>query len=184
MAQVQERERVGSHSAKKRKTPLGWVPWVALLLFLALAALAWLLIANVTDENDEAGLDVSDDEVAAGAANADTGGADCPSASQVGEQIFTGIDGVVGCQVDVRVEVAEVADDNTFSITDGTTDVIVVDGSGGAVLDPGQRIRVVGEVRTFEFDEISEELELEKDESSYQQFEGKTVVIAESTTPA
>lgn len=183
MADVKERERVGSHSGRKRKSPLGWVPWLALLLFLLLAALAWLLIANVNDENDQEGVDLGDDEVAAGAANAD-GGGDCPSATDVGTQIFADIEALVGCRVDATVTVTSVADDNTFAVTNGETDVLVIDGSKGAVLEDGQEIRMIGEVREFEFDTLAEEIDLEKSETNYEQYEGRTIVVASSTTPA
>ena len=184
MADVKERERIGSHSARKRKSPLGWVPWLALLLFLALAALAWLLITNVNDENDQEGLDLADDEVPAGAATADGGGSECPSATQAGEQIFADIEALVGCKVDATVTVGAVADDNTFAVTDGDNDVLVIDGSDGAVLEEDQEIRMTGEVRDFEFDALAEELDLEKSESTYEQYEGRTIVVADSTTPA
>ena len=185
MADMLERERAtGSHSIKERKTPLGWVPWVAALLLLALLALTWLLITNVTDENDAAGIDTTDDEVAAGTAGADTGGVDCPSATEVGDQLFTAIDQFATCRIDAVVRVAAVADDNTFTVTDGSRSVVVVDGSKGTVLQPGQRIRMLGTVEIFRFDEASERLELEKSEADYERFEGKTVVLATSTTPA
>ena len=55
---------VGARSVTgKRQHGLGWLPWVALLLIAALVALTLLVVANVSDENDEPGIDVSDDEV-------------------------------------------------------------------------------------------------------------------------
>jgi len=43
---VSATEVADSHSVNERKTPLGWVPRVALLLLLGLLALMWLLISN------------------------------------------------------------------------------------------------------------------------------------------
>jgi len=59
----------------KQKSPLGWLPWAALLLLLAVAALIVLLVRNVGDDGDDAGVDVSDDPAAA-AAGSDTDAAD------------------------------------------------------------------------------------------------------------
>ena len=56
-------QNVGAHSLTgKRKHGLWWLPWVALLLLLAVVAMAVLIVANVNDENDGPGLDVTDDE--------------------------------------------------------------------------------------------------------------------------
>ncbi len=64
-----------------RKSPLGWLPWVALLL-LGLVALGALLVArNVGDAGDDPGVDLVDDPSGKGAdppgpdANSDEGGA-------------------------------------------------------------------------------------------------------------
>lgn len=184
MPSTQERERIGSSSPRKRKAPLAWVPWLALLLLLLVAGLAWLLMANVTDENDRSGVDLGDDEVAAGSPAADAGGTNCPSATDAGQELFTGLAGIVGCRVDVQATVGDVADDNTFTVTDGSKAVLVVDGSKGTVLERGQRIRMTGTVRVFHFDEVADELDLEKSRSDYERFEGKTVVVADSTRPA
>jgi hypothetical protein len=55
---------VGARSVTgKRKHGLGWLPWVALLLIALLVAAVLLVVANVSDENDEPGIDVTDDEV-------------------------------------------------------------------------------------------------------------------------
>ena len=57
-------QNVGAHSLTgKRKHGLRWLPWVALLMLLAVVAMAVLIVANVNDENDDPGLDVTDDEV-------------------------------------------------------------------------------------------------------------------------
>ena len=55
---------VGARSVTgKRSHGLSWLPWAALLLLLAVIALAVLIVANVNDENDDPGVDVTDDEV-------------------------------------------------------------------------------------------------------------------------
>jgi hypothetical protein len=55
---------VGAHSVTgTRRHGLRWLPWAALLLLLALVAVAVLIVTNVNDENDDPGLDVTDDEV-------------------------------------------------------------------------------------------------------------------------
>jgi hypothetical protein len=57
-------QRVGARSVTgKRSHGLGWLPWLALLLLLALIALAVLIVTNVADENDDPGVDITDDEV-------------------------------------------------------------------------------------------------------------------------
>src|SRR5689334_2384864 len=124
-----QREPVRPATDRRRKSPLGWLPWVGLLLLALVVGLAWLLFTNVTDENDKSGVDLTDDEVAAGAPTADAGGADCPSATDAGQQLFTGLAGIVGCRVDAEAVVAAVADDNTFTLADGGQSVVVVDGS-------------------------------------------------------
>jgi hypothetical protein len=43
---------------------------------------------------------------------------------------------------------------------------------------------MVGTVEVFRFDDAAERLQLEKSEVDYERFEGKTVVLATSTTPA
>ena len=56
--------RAGAVSATgARKTPLRWLPWVALLLLALLVAGAALIVTNVSDENDEPGIELRDDEV-------------------------------------------------------------------------------------------------------------------------
>lgn len=49
-----------------RKAPLGWLPWVALLLLGLLGLGAFLVARNVGDAGDQAGVDVTDDRAAAG----------------------------------------------------------------------------------------------------------------------
>ena len=45
-------QRPAAHSATGRtKHALGWVPWVALLLLILIAALIWFLVANVDDDD-------------------------------------------------------------------------------------------------------------------------------------
>jgi hypothetical protein len=64
MSDVRNRptDRRAAHSATgRRKSPLGWLPWAALLLLLLLAVAAFLIIRNVTDSGDEPGVDVNDD---------------------------------------------------------------------------------------------------------------------------
>lgn len=58
---------IGSHSASGRvKHGLGWVPWAAGLLLLALVALVLLLAFNANDDDDRPGIDVRNDSAAAG----------------------------------------------------------------------------------------------------------------------
>ena len=53
----------GSRSVRgKRRHGLGWVPWLAALLLVAIAVGVVLLVTNVSDENDNPGIDVTDDE--------------------------------------------------------------------------------------------------------------------------
>ena len=63
------RTATGAHSVRGRavrKTPLGWVPWVALLL-LGILGLGSLLIArNVGDAGDDPGVDLTDNAAADG----------------------------------------------------------------------------------------------------------------------
>jgi hypothetical protein len=55
---------VGARSATgRRHYGLGWLPWVALALLVALVIAAALIIANVSDENDAPGVDLQDNEV-------------------------------------------------------------------------------------------------------------------------
>ncbi|HEX2575576.1 MAG TPA: hypothetical protein VHK88_04455 [Aquihabitans sp.] len=44
-----------------RKSPLGWIVPVGLLLLLALAALVALILLNANDEGDDPGVDIQDD---------------------------------------------------------------------------------------------------------------------------
>jgi ABC-type uncharacterized transport system permease subunit len=45
-------QRPAARSATGRtKSELGWVPWVAVLLLALIAALIWLVIANVDDDD-------------------------------------------------------------------------------------------------------------------------------------
>lgn len=77
-----------------RKTPLGWLPWTALLLAGILGLGALLIARNVGDAGDQAGVDLVDDPAAAGQdpagpdANAgdgsDAGGARDASSSATG----------------------------------------------------------------------------------------------------
>ena len=58
MAQVGARSATG-----RRQYGLGWLPWVALALLVALVIAVALIIANVSDENDAPGVDLQDNEV-------------------------------------------------------------------------------------------------------------------------
>lgn len=49
-----------------RKTPLGWVPWVALLLAGILGLGALLIARNVGDAGDDPGVDLTDNQAAPG----------------------------------------------------------------------------------------------------------------------
>lgn len=53
-------------TAVRRKSPLGWVPWVALLLLGIISAIAFLIARNAGDTGDDPGVDVSDDPAATG----------------------------------------------------------------------------------------------------------------------
>ena len=56
--------RRGAVSVGRRKSPLRWLPWAALALLALLAGAIALVLTNVTDENDEPGLELRDDETA------------------------------------------------------------------------------------------------------------------------
>lgn len=45
----------------RRKAPLAWLPWAALLLLLILAGIVFLIARNVGDDGDDPGVDVVDD---------------------------------------------------------------------------------------------------------------------------
>lgn len=109
----------------------------------------------------------------------------CPHNGEVGASLFGDIESVVGCEVDVTVTVSGVLDDRTFAAKELGGEVVVMDTSPGEVLRGGQDVRVVGRVVAFAFAEHADELGLEGgDEETYSRFEGKALVVAESTTPA
>lgn len=67
---------VGSASIRGkavRKTPLGWIPWLGLLLIVALAVAALLVARNVGDSGDKPGVDLSNDKSAQGSPQAGAG---------------------------------------------------------------------------------------------------------------
>lgn len=53
---------IGSRSLTgRRRAPLGWLPWAALALLAVVGLLAFLVIRNVADAGDKAGVDVTND---------------------------------------------------------------------------------------------------------------------------
>jgi hypothetical protein len=53
----------------RRHYGLRWLPWLALALLALLALVIFLIVTNVADDDDRAGVDVGDDEQAAPAAS-------------------------------------------------------------------------------------------------------------------
>lgn len=61
MADSRRRTATAHSATGRRKTPLRWLPWAGLLTLLALAALIFLIVRNVGDDEDDPGVDVTDD---------------------------------------------------------------------------------------------------------------------------
>ena len=61
---MSDRSTIGARSVGgDRRTPLRWVPWLALALLALLALLAFLIIRNAGDAGDKPGLDFTNDRV-------------------------------------------------------------------------------------------------------------------------
>jgi hypothetical protein len=128
----------------KRKHGLGWVPWVSLLLLALTAAAVYLVLQNVNDENDKAGIDVTDDEVAAtspladGSPNPGPLAIPAPSSTDAasirtasGDDVFAlastnRLSRAQGAQAAAtNVAVASVVADEGFWVTDGRSQLFV-----------------------------------------------------------
>ena len=174
--QQQDRDRaIGAVSVRGRpvrKTPLAWLPWVALAL-LGLLLLASLLIArNVTDAGDEPGVDATDDPAAEGSAPPTTAApapAEAPAATAGKESAVVaggrallplpgaGLASLAGQSAEGKAaNVQSVVADEGFWVGDDTTNRIFVfltdeakaaEGESPFQVKPGQRVDFAGTIK-------------------------------------
>ena len=49
----------------RRRSNLGWLPWLAVLLLVLIALVTVLVVRNIADDDDRGGVDVTNDNAAA-----------------------------------------------------------------------------------------------------------------------
>ncbi len=98
-------------------------------------------------------------------------------------------DGAIGHRVTVAGRVGEVVSAKSFTVTDGTNAVLVLDVSVVPAIDNdrdgvlvGEQVRVTGVARRFVVNEIERYVGEFIDER-YDRFVGKPVVVADAVTP-